>query len=145
MAGKWKDNPSWIEAAVHMRRGGSTLKEISEMTGATISSVREYVRATIGVDEYRHLLQKHSRRGKNEKTQRIMESIRNSEVMSAIALREDVSRQYVFAIKWRMEADVEQAINRLGDKDFVDDKVGILQSQESRSQASREIEKILGE
>lgn len=145
MGGRWKDNPSWIEAAVHMRRSGSTLKEISDMTGATISSVRDYVRATIGVGEYTELMERHSRRGKNDKTNRIMESIRNGEVMSAIALREGVSRQYVFSIKWRMEADVEHAINHLGDKDFVDDKVGILQSQESRSQAIREIEKILGE
>ena len=61
MGGRWKDNPSWIEAAVHMRRGGSTLKEISDMTGATISSVRDYVRATIGVDEYKELMEKHSR------------------------------------------------------------------------------------
>jgi len=63
--------------------------------------------------------------------------------MASIAEDEGVSRQYVYSVKWKLEGAVDKAIKDLGDKDYVDDKVGILQSQDERNKAIEEIERML--
>lgn len=80
----------------------------------------------------------------SERADRIRLAIREGErSMASIAEDEGVSRQYVYSVKWKLEGAVDKAIKDLGDKDYVDDKVGILQSQDERNKAIEEIERML--
>ena len=56
-----------------------------------------------------------------------------------------MSRQYVYFLKWKISEEVIKAVDHLGDKDYIDDKVGILQTQEQRNETIREIEEMLGQ
>lgn len=136
------DQP-WIDAAIHMRENGSTLMEIAAEIGTPVSTLRLYLLADMGVKRYESLCRPRGRRN-GERTSRIREAIRlNAEPYASIAKREGVSRQYVYQLRDKMRGEVDHAINALGDKDYIDDKVGILQSQEQRNEIISKIEAML--
>ena len=136
------DQP-WIAAAIHMRENGSTLMEIAAEIGTPVSTLRLYLLADMGVERYESLCRPRGRRN-GERTSRIREAIRlNAEPYASIAKREGVSRQYVYQLRDKMRSEVDHAINALGDKDYIDDKVGILQSQERRNEIISKIEAML--
>tara|TARA_R100001086_G_scaffold203240_1_gene119314 strand:+ start:105 stop:524 length:420 start_codon:yes stop_codon:yes gene_type:complete len=136
------DQP-WIEAAIHLRENGSTLTEIAEEIGTPVATLRLYLIAKMGVKRYQSLCRPRGPKA-NERTLRIREAIRlNAEPFASIAKREGVSRQYVYQVRNRMRDEVDHAINALGDKDYIDDKVGILQSQEERNEIISKIEAML--
>tara|TARA_R110002020_G_scaffold116790_1_gene267447 strand:+ start:913 stop:1329 length:417 start_codon:yes stop_codon:yes gene_type:complete len=131
----------WIAAAVHLRRNGSTLKQIAEEISVPLSTMRPYLLSAMTEDEYLSL-KKPTRN--SERADRIRLAIREGErSMASIAEDEGVSRQYVYSVKWKLEGAVDKAIKDLGDKDYVDDKVGILQSQDESNKAIEEIERML--
>ena len=137
--------PSWIAAAAHMRRQGNTLQKIADTCGVATSTIRNELRAHMGSSAYDELKRYVVDFNKNERTKRIKEALRLNEKPADIAQREEVSRQYVYWLKWQMAEEVDKAIAHLGDKDFIDDQVGILQEQDERNQTIREIEEMLGE
>ena len=135
----------WIEAALHMREQGKTLQDISDVVGVALSTVRNELRSHMGISKYDEVKRYCVDFNKSERTKRIRGSLRLNEKPAQIALREGVSRQYVYFLKWKMNDEVIKAVDALGDKDYIDDKVGILQSQEQRNETIREIEEMLGQ
>tara|TARA_R110002020_G_scaffold144244_2_gene317154 strand:+ start:918 stop:1346 length:429 start_codon:yes stop_codon:yes gene_type:complete len=139
------NTPSWVDAALHLRKEGKTLQEIADVCSVATSTIRNELRTLIGSNAYDELKKVANDYNKSLRTKRIKEAIRLNEKPSEIANREGVSRQYVYLLKSRMLEDVDKAIDYLGDKDYIDDKVGILQSQEQRNETIREIEEMLGQ
>ena len=135
----------WIEAATHMREQGKTLQDIADVVGVAPSTVRNALRSHMGISQNDQLKRYDVDFNKSERTKRIRESLRLNEKPAQIAAREGVSRQYVYFLKWKMNDEVIKAVDALGDKDYIDDKVGILQTQEQRNETIREIEEMLGQ
>ena len=135
----------WIEAATHMREQGKTLQDIADVVGVAPSTVRNELRSHMGISQYNEVKRYVVDFNKSERTKRIRESLRLNENPAQIAAREGVSRQYVYFLKWKMNDEVIKAVDALGDKDYIDDKVGILQTQEQRNETIREIEEMLGQ
>ena len=133
----------WIEAATHMREQGKTLQDIADVVGVAPSTVRNALRSHMGVSQYDEVKRYVVDFNKSERTKRIRESLRLTEKPAQIAAREGVSRQYVYFLKWKMNDEVIKAVDALGDKDYIDDKVGILQSQEQRNEIISKIEAML--
>jgi DNA-binding CsgD family transcriptional regulator len=138
------DKP-WIDAAVHMREQGKKLQDIADVVGVAPSTVRNELRSHMGVSKYDEVKRYVVDFNKSERTKRIKESLRLNEKPAQIADREGVSRQYVYFLKWKINEEVIKAVDHLGDKDYIDDKVGILQTQEQRNETIREIEEMLGQ
>ena len=138
------DKP-WIDAAMHMREQGKKLQDIADVVGVAPSTVRNELRSHMGVSKYDEVKRYVVDFNKSERTKRIKESLRLNEKPAQIANREGVSRQYVYFLKWKMNDEVIKAVDALGDKDYIDDKVGILQTQEQRNETIREIEEMLGQ
>ena len=138
------DKP-WIDAAMHMRQQGKKLQDIADVVGVAPSTVRNELRSHMGVSKYDEVKRYVVDFNKSERTKRIKESLRLNEKPAQIADREGVSRQYVYFLKWKMNDEVIKAVDALGDKDYIDDKVGILQTQEQRNETIREIEEMLGQ
>ena len=135
----------WIEAATHMREQGKTLQDIADVVGVAPSTVRNELRSHMGISQYDEVKRYVVDFNKSERTKRIRESLRLNEKPAQIAAREGVRRQYVYFLKWKMNDEVIKAVDALGDKDYIDDKVGILQTQEQRNETIREIEEMLGQ
>jgi len=138
------DKP-WIDAAMHMREQGKKLQDIADVVGVAPSTVRNELRSHMGVNKYEELKRHVVDYNKSERTKRIREALRLNEKPAQIAARENVSRQYVYFLKWKINEEVIKAVDHLGDKDYIDDKVGILQTQEQRNETIREIEEMLGQ
>ena len=138
------DKP-WIDAALHMREQGKKLQDIADVVGVAPSTVRNELRSHMGVSKYDEVKRYVVDFNKSERTKRIKESLRLNEKPAQIADREGVSRQYVYFLKWKISEEVIKAVDHLGDKDYIDDKVGILQTQEQRNETIREIEEMLGQ
>ena len=138
------DKP-WIDAAVHMREQGKKLQDIADVVGVAPSTVRNELRSHMGISKYDEVKRYVVDFNKSERTKRIKESLRLNEKPAQIADREGVSRQYVYFLKWKINEEVIKAVDHLGDKDYIDDKVGILQTQEQRNETIREIEEMLGQ
>jgi|TARA_R100000908_G_C3754898_1_gene149253 DNA-binding CsgD family transcriptional regulator len=138
------DKP-WIDAAMHMREQGKKLQDIADVVGVAPSTVRNELRSHMGVSKYDEVKRYVVDFNKSERTKRIKESLRLNEKPAQIADREGVSRQYVYFLKWKISEEVIKAVDHLGDKDYIDDKVGILQTQEQRNETIREIEEMLGQ
>jgi|TARA_E500000305_G_scaffold108300_1_gene110355 DNA-binding CsgD family transcriptional regulator len=138
------DKP-WIDAAMHMREQGKKLQDIADVVGVAPSTVRNELRSHMGVSKYDEVKRYVVDFNKSERTKRIKESLRLNEKPAQIADREGVSRQYVYFLKWKINEEVIKAVDHLGDKDYIDDKVGILQTQEQRNETIREIEEMLGQ
>lgn len=138
------DKP-WIDAAMHMREQGKKLQDIADVVGVAPSTVRNELRSHMGVSKYDEVKRYVVDFNKSERTKRIRESLRLNEKPAQIADREGVSRQYVYFLKWKINEEVIKAVDHLGDKDYIDDKVGILQTQEQRNETIREIEEMLGQ
>jgi len=138
------DKP-WIDAAMHMREQGKKLQDIADVVGVAPSTVRNELRSHMGISKYDEVKRYVVDFNKSERTKRIKESLRLNEKPAQIADREGVSRQYVYFLKWKINEEVIKAVDHLGDKDYIDDKVGILQTQEQRNETIREIEEMLGQ
>ena len=138
------DKP-WIDAAMHMREQGKKLQDIADVVGVAPSTVRNELRSHMGVSKYDEVKRYVVDFNKSERTKRIKESLRLNEKPAQIADREGVSRQYVYFLKWKISEELIKAVDHLGDKDYIDDKVGILQTQEQRNETIREIEEMLGQ
>ena len=138
------DKP-WIDAAMHMREQGKKLQDIADVVGVAPSTVRNELRSHMGVSKYDEVKRYVVDFNKSERTKRIKEALRLNEKPAQIADREGVSRQYVYFLKWKISEEVIKAVDHLGDKDYIDDKVGILQTQEQRNETIREIEEMLGQ
>ena len=138
------DKP-WIDAALHMREQGKKLQDIADVVGVAPSTVRNELRSHMGVSKYDEVKRYVVDFNKSERTKRIKEALRLNEKPAQIADREGVSRQYVYFLKWKISEEVIKAVDHLGDKDYIDDKVGILQTQEQRNETIREIEEMLGQ
>ena len=138
------DKP-WIDAAMHMRERGKKLQDIADVVGVAPSTVRNELRSHMGVSKYDEVKRYVVDFNKSERTKRIKEALRLNEKPAQIADREGVSRQYVYFLKWKISEEVIKAVDHLGDKDYIDDKVGILQTQEQRNETIREIEEMLGQ
>ena len=138
------DKP-WIDAAMHMREQGKKLQDIADVVGVAPSTVRNELRSHMGVSKYDEVKRYVVDFNESERTKRIKESLRLNEKPAQIADREGVSRQYVYFLKWKINEEVIKAVDHLGDKDYIDDKVGILQTQEQRNETIREIEEMLGQ
>ena len=138
------DKP-WIDVALHMREQGKTLQDIADVVGVAPSTVRNELRSHMGVSKYDEVKRYVVDFNKSERTKRIREALRLNEKPAQIADREGVSRQYVYFLKWKINEEVIKAVDHLGDKDYIDDKVGILQTQEQRNETIREIEEMLGQ
>ena len=135
----------WIDAAMHMREQGKKLQDIADVVGVAPSTVRNELRSHMGVSKYDEVKRYVVDFNKSERTKRIKEALRLNEKPAQIADREGVSRQYVYFLKWKISEEVIKAVDHLGDKDYIDDKVGILQTQEQRNETIREIEEMLGQ
>jgi len=138
------DKP-WIDAAMHMREQGKKLQDIADVVGVAPSTVRNELRSHMGISKYDEVKRYVVDFNKSERTKRIKESLRLNEKPAQIDDREGVSRQYVYFLKWKISEEVIKAVDHLGDKDYIDDKVGILQTQEQRNETIREIEEMLGQ
>ena len=129
----------WLDAAIHLRKQGATLHQIAEQVGAHPSAVRDALLRNLTSEEYGALLRKRT----SSKTDAIKEQLRLNKSPPVIAKEFGVSRQYVYAMRDRMREAQDKAIDNLGDKDYIDGKVGILQSQEQRDKTIEDILEIL--
>jgi len=119
--------PSWYEFAERLRREQRTLQEISELLGIAVPTIRTQL--MLRMTDYDAFKQPTFSDEATARTRRIKRALANGERPPAIAEREGVSRQWVYALRGRGAKRVDALIQREVDRTLLGDRLkeeGIL-------------------
>ena len=102
--------PPWYGIAEKLRRENRTLKEISDLLGVAVPTIRTQL--AIRMDDYDAFKQPTVKPELTARSKRIREALRQGEHPPDIAKREGVSRQYVYKVRSQREESVDRHVDQ---------------------------------
>jgi DNA-binding CsgD family transcriptional regulator len=113
--------PSWYEFAERLRREQRTLQEISDLLGIAVPTIRTQL--MMRMSDYDAFKQPTFSGEATARTRRIKQALAEGEHPPAIANREGVSRQWVYALRGRGAKRVDELVRREVDRTLLGDRL----------------------
>jgi|TARA_R110000803_G_scaffold41582_2_gene89296 hypothetical protein len=114
--------PYWLDTALVMRKGGKTLKDISDTLDHPISTIRYQLSINLNPEEYDRYCKEPSTPDGKRRTKKILDLNDKGFNGNEIAQMVGVSRQYVYKLLRLKEEQEEERLNYMVNKTLLREK-----------------------